>query len=32
MCDCVRDLGALQVVLQLEDVIPDGFDIAMLLL
>ena len=32
MCNCVRDLRGLQVALQFEDVVPDSFDIAMLLL
>src|SRR5207248_1233525 len=32
MRDRVRDLRRLQVPLQLEDIIPDGFDLAMLLL
>ena len=32
VCNCVGNLGALQVLLQLKDIIPDGFDIAMLLL
>jgi len=32
MRDRVRDLRRLQIALQLEDIIPDAFDLAMLLL
>ena len=32
MRDRMRDLRRLQIVLQLEDIVPDGFDLSMLLL
>jgi hypothetical protein len=32
MCDRMRGLRRLQIALQLEDIVPDGFDLAMLLL